>query len=64
MMLLATKSDLQDYDNLISASGRLNEYQKSTIASSPTGTCLFSIGTNKRMLLNIFANEIEQEAFS
>lgn len=57
-------SDLQDYDNLISASGRLNEYQKSTIASSPTGTCLFSIGTNKRMLLNVFASDIEQEAFS
>ncbi len=38
-------NDLQDYDNLISAGGRLNEYQKSTIASSPTGTCLFSVDT-------------------
>ncbi|WP_342273395.1 hypothetical protein [Spiroplasma endosymbiont of Acasis viretata] len=54
-------SDLQDYDNLISASGRLNEYQKSSIASSPTGTCLFSIGSNKRMILNIEASDIEQK---
>lgn len=57
-------SDLQDYDNLISASGRLNEYQKSSIASSPTGTCLFSIGSNKRMILNVEASDIEQEVFS
>lgn len=57
-------SDLQDYDNLISASGRLNEYQKSSIASSPTGTCLFSIGSNKRMILNIEASDIEKETFS
>lgn len=57
-------SDLQDYDNLISASGRLNEYQKSTIASSPTGTCLFSIGSNKRILLNVEASDIEKEIFS
>lgn len=57
-------SDLQDYDNLISASGRLNEYQKSTIASSPTGTCLFSISSNKRILLNVEASDIEKETFS
>ncbi|WDA54933.1 MAG: AAA-like domain protein (plasmid) [Spiroplasma endosymbiont of Drosophila atripex] len=57
-------SDLQDYDNLVSASGRLNEYQKSTIATSPTGTCLFSIGSNKRMILNIEASDIEQKTFS
>ncbi|MFU0252142.1 VirB4 family type IV secretion system protein [Spiroplasma sp. Moj] len=57
-------SDLQDYDNLISASGRLNQYQKDTIATAPTGTCLFSIGANNRMLLNVEASEIEQETFS
>lgn len=57
-------SDLQDYDNLISASGRLNEYQKSSIASSPTGTCLLSIGSNKRILLNVEASDIEKETFS
>lgn len=57
-------SDLQDYDNLITTSGRLNQYQKDTIATAPTGTCLFSIGANNRMLLNVEASEIEQEAFS
>ncbi|UNF62774.1 Mbov_0397 family ICE element conjugal transfer ATPase [Spiroplasma poulsonii] len=57
-------SDLQDYDNLIATSGRLNQYQKDTIATAPTGTCLFSIGANNRMLLNVEASEIEQEAFS
>lgn len=57
-------SDLQDYDNLIATSGRLNQYQKDTIATAPAGTCLFSIGANNRMLLNVEASEIEQEAFS
>lgn len=57
-------SYLQDYDNLIATSGRLNKYQKDTIATAPTGTCLFSIGANNRMLLNVEASEIEQEAFS
>ncbi|WP_400248910.1 hypothetical protein [Spiroplasma sp. ald] len=57
-------SDLQDYDNLIASSGRLNQYQKDTIVTAPTGTCLFSIGANNRMLLNVEASEIEQETFS
>lgn len=57
-------SDLQDYDNLIASSGRLNQYQKDTIATAPTGTCLFSIGANNKMLLNVEATDIEQEAFS
>ncbi|WDA54968.1 MAG: hypothetical protein PPFGHCPK_01449 (plasmid) [Spiroplasma endosymbiont of Drosophila atripex] len=54
-------SDLQDYDNLISASGRLNKYQKQIISNAPIGTCLFSINNN-RMMINIQTSEYEQEA--
>lgn len=54
-------SDLQDYDNLVSASGRLNKYQKQIISNAPIGTCLFSINNN-RMMINIQTSEYEQEA--
>lgn len=53
-------SDLQDYDNLISASGRLNEYQKNAITNASIGTCLFSINNNKS-IVNVNINDFEVE---
>ncbi|RUO86152.1 hypothetical protein [Spiroplasma endosymbiont of Megaselia nigra] len=55
-------SDLNDYDDLISASGRLNQYQRDIIASEPTGLCLFTIGSNQRTIINIKTNPIEIKA--
>lgn len=51
-------SDLQDYDNLVSAAGRLNTLQKDRITESNQGQCLFVIN-NQRTMLNIssFAGE-------
>ena len=56
-------SDLNDYDDLISASGRLNEFQKQWITTAQTGMCLMSVGSNKKYDLKIELTQNEIEIF-
>ena len=55
-------NDLQDYDNLVSAAGRLNDYQKDRISNAIQGQCLF-VSNNQRNMINIQSFEGEATAW-